>query len=114
VVLDATGSRDPDFVPSANEVDPALVVSWACTVQVAGSTKPQSCSDKNGTLLSLPSTLLATIPGNTLSPSAEAAYVFEVTVRKAGRIAASFAMPVSTIDVLALLPLPRICLCVCC
>lgn len=102
MVLDASSSGDPDFVASADEVeDGALSVSWACTVQVAG--KPQSCSDKDGAMLLLPNALRVTIPANTLSPSGQAAYVFEVTVSKAGRIPASFSMPVSTTDVLALL-----------
>lgn len=63
-------------------------------------------------MLSLPNALLVNVSGNTLSPS-EQAYVFEVTVSKAGRIPASFSMPVSATDVLALLSLLRVCVFVC-
>lgn len=95
ILLDATRSRDPDFVStSEQETDTELIWSWECTTQ--RNARSQACSDKNGTPLSLPSgTARVTLSAGTLAPSTES-YLFKVTVSKMGRMPQSFVMPVRT------------------
>lgn len=94
VILDATGSRDPDFLPSS-ENDAALILMWECTTQRDATS--QACTDKDGMPLPLPSAAaLFTLSAGTLAPSTESAYLFKVTVSKTGRMPQSFVMPVRT------------------
>ena len=84
LVLDASSSGDPDFVPLADgDTDPALIFSWECTVEVAG--QRQSCADAGGSPMALAGLPVLTIPANSLAPL-DSAYHFKVTVSKAGRI----------------------------
>ena len=98
LVLDASGSLDPDFLRA--DADVGLRFSWSCTMNDGELVLP--CQDKDGTQLSsfLPSQPVVTLSSSVLqnmfpTTSVGGAYNFKVQVSKQSKVAAYFTMPVT-------------------
>ncbi len=90
LVLDASASYDPDdMAGNGQELDYA----WSCSLLVSGVA--YACKDTSMSELVFEDSSTITIPPETLAPTAESPYMFQVTVSKAGKMPRSFSMPVT-------------------
>jgi hypothetical protein len=87
--LDASDSRDPDL---DEDVDQELMFSWSCTVAVGDFSMP--CLDVAGNAISLGTSHVIIVDGNTLAPTVDAPYIFTVEVFKSPRVPQAYSMPV--------------------
>jgi len=96
LVLDGSGSIDPDYTGAADAPDADLKFRWSCTI--SDGDVDAECRAKDGSKLTLPETSVVMLMPDILSTlyqTDEHPYVFKVSVSKGSKAPSTFSMPVT-------------------